>query len=73
MSKNKWPAWKRDDGPTVSCTGKTKVMKENLDEINQLMQDAFEDGVIMEVSDQQIRDVFHEIVNQLNNPYKNKK
>ena len=73
MSKNKWPVWKRDDGTTVSCTEKIKVMKENLDEMNQLMQDAFEDGVIMEVSDQQIRDVFHEIVNQLNNPYKNKK
>jgi hypothetical protein len=62
MSKNKWPVWKRDDGTTVSCTEKIKVM-----------QDAFEDGVIMEVSDQQIRDVFHDIVNQLNNPYKNKK
>jgi hypothetical protein len=47
-------------------------MKENLDEISQLMQDAFEDGIIMEVSEKQIRDVLHHIIDQLENPYKKK-
>ena len=72
MSKNKWPIWIRDDLSVVSCTEKIKVMKENFDEINQLMQDAFEDGIIMEVSEKQIRDVLHDMIDQLENPYKKK-
>ena len=72
MSKNKWPIWIRDDLSTVSCTEKIKVMKENFDEISQLMQDAFEDGIIMEVSEKQIRDVLHDMIDQLENPYKKK-
>ena len=47
-------------------------MKENFDEMSQLIQDAFEDGIIMEVSEKQIRDVLHQIIDQLENPYKKK-
>ena len=72
MSKNKWPIWIRDDLSAVSCTEKIKVMKENFDEMSQLIQDAFEDGIIMEVSEKQIRDVLHQIIDQLENPYKKK-
>jgi len=72
MSKNKWPIWIRDDLSVVSCTEKIKVMKENFDEISQLMQDAFEDGIIMEVSEKQIRDALHDMIDQLENPYKKK-
>ena len=72
MSKYKWPIWIREDASAVSCTEKIKVMKENFDEISQLMQDAFEDGIIMEVSEKQIRDVLHHIIDQLENPYKKK-
>ena len=50
MSKYKWPIWIREDASAVSCTEKIKVMKENFDEMSQLIQDAFEDGIIMEVS-----------------------
>ena len=62
MSKNKWPVWKREDKSIVSCTEKIKVMKEKFDEINQLMQDAFEDGLLMEVSEEQMKTVFEEII-----------
>ena len=43
----KWPTWYRDDKTTVSCTEKIKVMAENFDEIQQITQDAFEDGLLM--------------------------
>jgi hypothetical protein len=42
-------------------------MNENFDELKQLVQDAFEDGILMEVSDQQMRDVLHQIVDALKN------
>ncbi len=62
-----WPKWKRDNQTTVSCTEKIKVMSENFDELKQLAQDAFEDGLLMEVSDKQMRETLHQIIDDLQN------
>jgi hypothetical protein len=67
--KSAWPKWVRDDGSVVSCTEKVKVMTENFDEIKQIAQDALEDGLLMEVSEQQIREALHQLVDSLVNPY----
>jgi len=64
-----WPKWVRDDGSVVSCTEKVKVMTENFDEIKQIAQDALEDGLLMEVSEQQMREALHQLVESLINPY----
>lgn len=63
------PIWVRDDNSIVACTEKIKVMKENFEEIQQLAQDAFEDGLLMEVSETQMREVLHHFVDALFNPY----
>jgi len=68
--KSSWPKWVRDDNSVVSCTEKVKVMTENFDEIRQIAQDALEDGLLMEVSEQQMRDALHQLVDSLVNPYK---
>jgi hypothetical protein len=65
----KLPIWLRDDGSIVSCTEKIKVMRENFEEIQQIAQDAFEDGLLLEVSEAQMREALHQLVNQLVNPY----
>mgnify|MGYP001174125155 CR=1 FL=1 len=65
-----WPKWLRDDGSVVSCTEKVKVMTENFDEIKQITQDALEDGLLMEVSEQQMREALHQLVDSLINPYR---
>ncbi|HEY0562730.1 MAG TPA: hypothetical protein VGD04_05340 [Methylophilus sp.] len=66
---NEWPKWVRDDETVVSCTEKVKVMTENFDEIKQIAQDAFEDGLLMEVSEAQMRAALHQLVDALINPY----
>ncbi|MFD0928821.1 hypothetical protein ACFQ1T_03405 [Methylophilus glucosoxydans] len=66
---NEWPKWVRDDGSVVSCTEKVKVMAENFDELKQIAQDALEDGLLMEVSEEQMRKALHELVDALVNPY----
>jgi hypothetical protein len=66
---SKWPIWIRDNKSIVSCTEKIKVMTENFDEIKQITQDAFEDGLLMEVSEEQMREALHHIVDMLVNPY----
>ena len=64
--------WKRDDKTIVSCTEKIKVMGDNFDEIQQIIQDAFEDGLLMEVMDEQMRQTLRNIINNLHNPIKKK-
>lgn len=66
---NHLPIWLRDDGSIVSCTEKIKVMRENFEEIHQIAQDAFEDGLLLEVSEAQMRETLHHLVDQLINPY----
>ena len=70
---NKWPTWVRDDQSVVSCTEKIKVMTENFDEIKEITQDAFEDGLLMEVSDEQMRQALHQMVDELHNTLKKSK
>ena len=67
--KNVWPKWLRDDKSVVSCTEKVKVMTENFDELKQIAQDALEDGLLMEVSEAQMREALHRLVDELVNPY----
>lgn len=72
MADKPLPTWVRDDNSIVACTEKIRVMKENFDEIKQITQDAFEDGLLMEVSDKQMREALHQLVDQLVDPYKKK-
>lgn len=71
-SKTPLPKWVEDNGKVVSCTEKVKVMKDNFAEIEQITQDAFEDGLLMQVSEQQMRDALHQLVDDLVNPYPKK-
>ncbi|NOS98957.1 MAG: hypothetical protein HOP25_10860 [Methylotenera sp.] len=64
------PTWVRDDKSIVACTEKIRVMQENFEEIEQIVQDAFEDGLLMEVSESQMREALHKLVDTLKNPYK---
>ena len=61
--------WKSTDGKTIACTEKIKIMQQNLDEIKQITQDAFEDAILMEIAPEQIKQYLIEIINNLKNPY----
>ena len=61
--------WRTADGRPVSCEEKLKVLDENLEELRQLCQDAFEDALLMECDEEQIRSVFQSMVESLDNPY----
>ena len=66
---SKLPIWRRDDGSVVSCVEKIKVMRENFEEIKQIAQDAFEDGLLLEVNENQMREALHQLIDTLINPY----
>ena len=62
--------WKQPDGKPVSCEEKLKVLNENLDEIRQFCQDAFEDALLMGCDESDVREVFENVVRSIDNPYR---
>lgn len=61
--------WLQQDGQVLSCEEKLKVLDENLEEIRQFCQDAFEDALLMGCDEVQIRRVFASVIDSLENPY----
>lgn len=66
------PVWLDPEGKPVSCLEKIKVLNENLEEIRELAQEAFEDAVLMGCDEPQFRQVMQELVASLENPYAKK-
>jgi hypothetical protein len=64
------PVWRTPEGEVIACVEKLKVLRENLEEIRQTCQDALEDAVLMGCEDAQFRAVLSELVQRLENPYK---
>lgn len=64
--------WRTPEGDPVSCLEKLKVLDQNISEIRQMCQDALEDAVLMGCSEEQVRQVLHELVDSLHNPYRKK-
>ena len=73
MSSAKNPSpivWTQPDGSPVSCVEKIALLNDNLGLLKQECQDVLEDAVLMGCDEQQVRDVLHDVVNQIVNPLK---
>jgi uncharacterized protein (UPF0335 family) len=66
----KFPVWRTPEGEPVSCVEKIKVLNENLAEIQEMAQEAFEDAVLMGCDERQFKAVIEAIAQALLNPYK---
>lgn len=64
------PVWRSPSGEVVSCLEKLKVLRENLEEIHRLCQDALEDAVLMGCDEDQFRRALSELLKKIENPYK---
>ena len=60
--------WMQTDGAAVSCAEKLRVLEENRAELAQMMQDAFEDAVLMGVDDAVMRKILADMVAGLRSP-----
>ena len=61
--------WKSENNEIISCTEKIKVMQQNITEIQQIAQDAFEDAILMGIDPIQVKEYFAKIMQNLYNPY----
>jgi hypothetical protein len=60
--------WPQPDGAPVSCREKLRMLAENHAELAQVMQDAFEDAVLMGVDEAAMRRILLDLVGQLRSP-----
>ena len=70
MSATDAPAtpWRQADGSPVACREKLRVLEENQAELLQVMQDAFEDAVLMGVDESAMREHLAATVRALRSP-----
>lgn len=54
----------------MNCDESVVVLRENLTEIHAICQEALEDAVLMDVAEDQFRDVLRSLIDSLTNPYK---
>jgi hypothetical protein len=62
--------WHNDKGDKISCVEKIKVMEQNLAEIKLLLQDVIDDGVLMGISEQQIKEEIIKLIELSQTAYK---
>ncbi|MDI2112575.1 hypothetical protein [Commensalibacter nepenthis] len=63
-----YPIWLQSNQEPVACKEKIKILNENHAELQQMMQDTFEDAMIMGVDEQEMRNILKKIVDQLRSP-----
>ncbi len=63
------PKWRSPAGEVIGCNEKLKVLRENLEEIQQVCQDALEDAVLMGCDEKQFRQALADLLASLENPY----
>jgi len=61
--------WRSPGGETIACTEKLKVLRENLEEIRALCQDALDDAVLMGCDEGQFRAAVVEVIAALKSAY----
>ena len=63
------PIWVTSTGEVVSCTEKIKVMQQNIEELQQIAKDVFEDGVLMGIDPKQLRQYLEQLMHNLQTEY----
>ncbi len=60
--------WPGLDGNSVGCREKLKMLAENYAEVSQVLQDAFEDAILMGVEEAAMRRILADVVAGLVSP-----
>ncbi|NHN89262.1 hypothetical protein [Acetobacter conturbans] len=60
--------WLQKDGTPVSCTEKLLVLRQNWDELQGVLRDAFEDAVLIGVDEAVMKQLLTEMVAALPSP-----
>ena len=70
MSGTAAPRWLLADGPPVACREKLRVLAENQAELQAMLQDVFDDAILMGVDERSMRQRLVEAVEALSSPHR---
>ena len=62
------PSWPGADGAPISCREKIRTLDDNEAEARQVLQDAFEDAILMGVDEGALRERMASLVSALRSP-----
>ena len=62
--------WMDKNKNTISCKEKIKVINSNLDELNEMLKDVFDEAVLIGVDENQFKKVILDIVKNMKNTLK---
>ncbi len=62
------PSWLQSDGSPVSCREKLRTLNENHEEARQILQDVFEDALLIGVDEAAMREILIATVQGLRSP-----
>ena len=65
MRPSRSTRWQDSSGQVIACTEKIKVLNENYSELQQLLQDALDDALLLGCSEQMVRDAFQQALDHL--------
>jgi hypothetical protein len=64
-----FPTWQKPSGAPVSCVEKIKVLNENFAELRYLAQELLDDALLLGCSEQQVRQILHQMLDQLDSSF----
>lgn len=62
--------WKSKDNKKITCDEKIKVLNENINEIQIVLQNAFDDGILIGCDESDLKEKFSKLIKQLNFSFK---
>ncbi len=62
------PVWMQADGTPVSCREKLKMLAENHAELAQVLQDTFDDAILMGVDEAAMRQILQTLIDARTSP-----
>jgi hypothetical protein len=66
------PPWQSPRGEVIACVEKLKVLRANLEEIRQVVQDALDDAVLVGCDPAQYRAAIVDVVRDIESAYANR-
>ena len=63
------PHWVQPDGAPIACRDKLRTLDENWIEVRTVLQDAFEDALLIGVDEQRLRTALMTLVQALQSPF----
>jgi len=63
--------WMAQNKEKISCEEKIKVLNNNIDELQEMISDIYDEAILIGVDEKQLKDVLQEIIINMKNNLKN--